>query len=98
MNDTQTFLSIVLEYHKQYYIDNRDYCLERQKNYYKDNIQHYEDYKKQHYIDNREYCLERQKRYGKVKITCNCGDIITKSSLFRHRQSANHLKKMENLN
>lgn len=89
---------ILLEYHQQYYIDNREYCLERQKQYYIDNKEHYTDYKKQHYIDNREYCLERQKLYGKEKITCDCGDIITKSSLFRHRQRKTHLQNMSKLN
>jgi len=88
----------LLEYQKEYYEENKEYCLDRQKKYYVDNKEHYTDYNKQHYIDNREYCLERQKIYGKEKITCECGNIITKSSLYRHRQSKTHLQNMVKLN
>jgi hypothetical protein len=88
----------LLEYQIEYYKDNKEYCLDRQKKYYVDNKEHYTDYNKQYYIDNREYCLERQKIYGKEKITCDCGDIINKSSLFRHIQCKTHLRNMSKLN
>ena len=65
-----------------------------------------EDYKKQYRIENKDKNIEYQKHYKfqnkdklleqrKQKITCECGCVVSRSHLTRHKTSNKHIKRME---
>lgn len=69
---------------KQYRQDTVEVRLEKQKQHYKKNRDEILEYQKEYYQENRDKCLEQQKQ----KITCdNCGLIISKWSLSKHKKS-----------
>ena len=65
---------------KKYYEDNKEYCNKLNKEYAKKNP----DKIKLNKAKNRE-------KYKAVKITCECGRVVPKYSLSRHKRSKNHL-------
>lgn len=77
----------VLEYHKQHYIDNKEKIQEQKKTYREENKEHIIDYAKEYRENNNKKINENRKE----KITCECGVILSKSSLTRHKKSPNHL-------
>jgi len=92
----------IKEYHKQYYNDNK----EKAKQYHNDNKEKILEYQKQHYIDNKDKIKQYNKQYRndnkekikerkKQKITCDCGCIVNKSSITRHKKTIKHKKLIE---
>ena len=69
---------------KEHYQDNREAILEQTKEYKQVNREKIAEQKKEHYQDNREKHLE--------KITCECGRIICRASMTRHKKSKVHLE------
>ena len=74
-----------------------------QKEYYNDNRDHLLIKKKEYYIDNKEYFIKVNQQYGEVnktriaahkaeKIKCECGCVVTRGSLLRHKRSKRHEK------
>ena len=62
--------------------------------------------KKEHYEDNKIEIVEKNKQYRDLhkeeinkkkleKITCECGAIVAKAGLARHKKTMNHIKKTE---
>jgi hypothetical protein len=82
----------ILEQHKQYYTENKDKLNKKSKQYYTENKDKHNEYNKQYYTDNKDKLLEQQKQ----KVKCECGCIIRKSDLSRHKKTKKHLKLMEN--
>jgi hypothetical protein len=82
----------ILEQHKQYYTENKDKLNKKSKQYYTENKDKHNEYNKQYYTDNKDKLLEQQKQ----KVKCECGCIIRKSDLLRHKKTKKHLKLMEN--
>ena len=80
---------------KEYYEDNKEYIKEYNKEYNKDNKEKIAEQKKEYYENNIEKRKEQMKAYGKVKITCDCGCIIRKDVLARHKKSNKHLELMK---
>ena len=80
---------------KEYYEDNKEYIKEYNKEYNKDNKEKIAEQKKEYYENNIEKRKEQMKAYGKVKITCECGCIIRKDVLARHKKSNKHLELMK---
>jgi len=79
---------------KEYYSVNKQHFSQRAKYY---NIEH----KKQYYENNKEAIKEKHKQYKEnnkeylksysgEKITCECGCIVTRGHLPRHKRSAKH--------
>ena len=50
------------------------------------------EYKKQHYQLNREKILERKKE----KITCECGAVVSRRHLSKHKRSKKHINYINN--
>mgnify|MGYP003128030937 CR=1 FL=1 len=84
---------------KQYYEDNKDKILEKKKNYHKNNKDKFKQYRednkdkikqkdKKYYQNNKDKINEKQKE----KITCECGCIVSRTNLNRHKKSKKHLK------
>jgi len=65
----------------------KEYC----KKYYEKNKEKFKENKKKYYENNKEkYKLNNSKRAG--KITCECGSVVSKSSLARHKKTTKHKK------
>jgi hypothetical protein len=86
-----------------YYQDNKEHIKEQKKQYYQDNKEQINEYKKQYYQDNKEQINEKDKQYYqdnkekikerlKEKIICDCGSIVSRTHMARHKQSKFHLK------
>jgi len=80
------------EYDKQYYVKNKDKYSERYKQYYTNNKDKLSEYRKQYNTDNRDKINEHQKQ----KVKCECGCIVSRGNLSKHRKTKKHLKLMEN--
>tara|TARA_R110000803_G_scaffold158786_2_gene223038 strand:- start:373 stop:981 length:609 start_codon:yes stop_codon:yes gene_type:complete len=67
----------------------------KQKNiiFYEKNKELSKEKSKKRYENNKEKILERLKE----KITCDCGSLISRSSLYRHKKSKKHIKYIESL-
>jgi len=66
-----------------------------------------QEYEKQYYVKNKDKILEHHKQYNTVnkdkiseyqkqKVTCDCGCILTRTNLPKHKKTKKHLKLMEN--
>ena len=71
-----------LEYHN----DNKEHLLQLMKKYNENNKEHIIENNKQYRENNKEYIIE--------KITCECGCIVTRANLPKHKRSAKHQKLM----
>ena len=78
----------ILEQKKQYRINNRDKILEKDKQYYNNNSDKILEQKKQYYNNNSDKILEKQKQ----KMTCQCGCIVNRGQISRHKKSKKHLE------
>jgi len=82
------------EYIKQYYEEHKDEIDEYQKQYREENKNKISEQKKQWYEQHKDKISEKALQ----KVTCECGCIVTKGNLTRHRKSKNHINLMEKLN
>ena len=76
---------------KEYYEDNKEQLAEKHKEYYKDNRDEIRSKYKDLYKEN---IAEKYKE----KITCECGCIVRKREINRHRKTNKHEKFMKNNN
>jgi len=82
------------EWHKKNYKDNKEQLLEKSKKYRENNKEKIAEKKKEYYENNKEKIAEKQNAYGKEKVTCECGCIIRRDSLAKHKKSNKHLELM----
>jgi hypothetical protein len=71
----------------EYYEDNKEHIKEKSKDWYENNKEKMKEYREV----NKEKNKEKMKEYFKEKITCDCGCIVLKCSLNRHKKSKKHL-------
>ena len=71
---------------KQYCIDNKDTIKDYKKQYRIDNQNKIKEKKKQYYNDNKDKINEKKK----VKVECECGSVVRKGDLTRHKKSKKH--------
>ena len=94
----------LLEYHKQYKLENKERIKERDKQYYNLN----KEKTKQYRLENKEKIKEKDKRYielhreqilerNKIKMTCECGCVITKYYLPKHLKTKTHQNYLLNM-
>jgi hypothetical protein len=96
---------------QEYQQDNKDKMKECQKTYREanknkakeyreDNKEYYQKYNKQWIEDNKEkiktYNQKHNETYS-IKITCDCGCIIRKGDILRHKKSNKHINIMKTL-
>ena len=67
---------------------NMNVPLRNNKEYYEDNKEHINEKHKKYYEDNKEKINE--------KITCECGSIVKKRCIARHRKSLKHILFLDN--
>ena len=98
------------EYSKEYYVDNKPKIAERNKEYREANKEkEYREankpeinaYNKEYYQANKTKIAEyKQANKTKIaerrstKVTCECGCVVTKNSLSRHKKTKKHLQLM----
>ena len=80
------------EYMKQHYVKNKDKRLECAKQYYTENKDKILESHNQYYNQKKDKILE----YKKKKVTCECGCILTRGHLLRHKKTKKHLELMKN--
>ena len=94
---------------KEYYIDNREILLNKQKLYANNNKEKVRECQNKCYEKNKEYRLVYASKYRlynnekiveckKEKMTCECGCVINKIHIQRHKRTVKHQQLMENLN
>ena len=80
------------EYNKEYFEKNKEAIAENNKEYtkeyYENNKEKIKERVKEYRENNKELILEKRK----VKITCECGCIVRKADLARHKKSNKHLE------
>ena len=81
----------VLARNKEYYEQNKDKVLAQHKEYREQNRDKILARKKEHYEQNKDKVLAQKK----VKVTCECGSVIGKSSLARHCKTKKHRNYLE---
>lgn len=72
---------------REYYKKNKEYLLQYNKKYREKNKDEVKEYYKQYYIDNKDKL--------KKKVTCNCGAIVSKYHLSRHKKTKKHIDLMK---
>jgi len=92
---------------KEYYQDNKKKKIEYQKDYYQNNKECCKEYNQNYYNNNKEKRAQQQKQYRqankdiisekkKIKMTCECGSVITKDVFARHCRSKKHQSFLNN--
>jgi len=81
------------EKRKEYCENNKEKIREKTKEYYENNREKIREKYKEHYEDNKEKIREKAKEYyenNREKIQCECGSIVTKNYLNRHKRTLKH--------
>jgi len=78
---------------KEYREQNKERIAEQIKEWREDNKEAIAEYIKEYREKNKEELKEKSKE----KITCECGCIITKTDLARHKKTNKHITLLENL-
>jgi hypothetical protein len=97
-----------VEYHKEYYKNNKNEILDKRKEYYKNNKNEILEYNKEYNKINKNKISNQKKEYRKInkdkileynkkKVTCECGCIINKQSLLRHQRSKKHINLLNSI-
>jgi hypothetical protein len=82
-----------LEYQKEYREKNKEMIKEKGKKYYDLNRQSHLENKKKYHEKNRELINEKQRK----KVICECGIECNYNALSRHKKSKKHLLYLDNL-
>ena len=78
---------------KKYYENNKEKIKEHRKKYYENNKEKINENKKKYYENNKEKIKEKQK----ILIKCECGSIIRKDGLKRHKKSKKHINYLNSI-
>jgi hypothetical protein len=98
----QEHIELLKKKDKERYQANREIINEKQKEYHQANKELISERRKVHYHANKELISERQKEYRQANgdkineqkrepIECECGCIITKMNLAKHKKTKKHL-------
>ena len=75
---------------KKYCAEHKDEASVRHKAWKARNEDKVKAYKRQYYLDN----IDKAREQGKVKVTCECGLLVFKSYLNKHKKTKKHLNIM----
>tara|TARA_R110002020_G_scaffold269438_1_gene484768 strand:+ start:27 stop:548 length:522 start_codon:yes stop_codon:yes gene_type:complete len=74
---------------KEWYEDNKENQNQRMKKWREDNSEYLKEYEKNR--PNKKERYEKKNIYNAEKITCECGCIIRRDSLAKHRRNKKHI-------
>ena len=84
---------------KEHYEANKEVILEQKKEYYEANKEVILERRKKRYEANKEALIEHQKEYYEAnkekineKVTCECGSVVVKQCLARHKLTDKHIR------
>ena len=87
---------------KEWCEDNKEYINEKQKKYYEEHKEERNEYAKKYRENNKEKISEKKKKYYEnnkelnKKITCECGAIVRKDYIAKHRKTKKHISFFNN--
>jgi hypothetical protein len=81
----------IREKKKEYHEKNKEKLKEYNKQYHQNNLEKLSGKNKEYYQNNREY-FKNYYQNNKEKTTCECGSVVTKHSLAKHRKTAKHIQ------
>ena len=81
---------IIAEKHKEWRENNKEILAEKHKEYYENNKEILAEKHKEYYENNKEILAEKNKE----KITCECGCLIRKRDLAKHKRTKKHIELM----
>ena len=82
---------------KEYYQNNKEKIAAYEKEYCEKNKEQKKEYDKEYREKNKEKKAADSKAYReKNKVTCECGCVLTKNELTRHKQTTKHINLMKN--
>lgn len=84
---------LINERQKKYHIKNKESDNLRLRKYYRNHKELIKEQKKKYYNEHRQNILEKAKK----KISCECGSIVRKYGLFKHKRSKKHLACLEQI-
>jgi len=76
---------------KENYEDNKEKYKERHKIYYENNKEKHKEQHKIYYENNKDKYINNRKE----QISCECGCLISKHHIERHRKTLKHIKLLE---
>ena len=79
------------EHMHEYYENNKEYIIEQHKQYNENNKEHIKAQKKQYWEVNKDYF----KAITGEKVECECGCIVTRHSIPRHKRTTKHNQLMK---
>jgi len=81
----------IKEYNKNYRENNKEFIKELSIKYREENKEKLKIKKKEYYENNKKNILEKLNE----KITCECGAIVAKINIARHKRTNKHIKSLE---
>lgn len=82
------------EHLKQYYKEHRDMLKLAQKEYNEKNREKVAEYQKEYYQTHRKERLHEISSRNKEKCMCECGRVVARSIMTKHKKTALHEKQM----
>lgn len=83
----QEYKKKISEINKKYFNENKEKVYKKNKKYSDKNKDKIAKYKQEHYENNKDKINEQRKE----KITCECGSIVRKQHIARHRKTLKHI-------
>lgn len=68
------------------------------KQWRKENKEQIAQQRKEYYETNKQIIIAKQEEKRKIKITCECGTVMRKDSIYKHKKTKKHLKYIEEKN
>ena len=90
----QEYKKKISERYKKYFNENKEKVYKKNKKYRDKNKEKISKRSKEYYQNNKEIINEQRKE----KITCECGSIVRKGLIARHRKSLKHIAYIEQKN
>ena len=81
---------------KEYRDEHKEMIKEREKKYYEENKEKYLNKVKEYRDEHKEIIKEKKKLYYDEKVLCDCGILICRGNLTKHKKSKKHLEFLEN--
>ena len=81
-----------MNYHKQYYLNNKEKLIQKQKKNYENNKEKLIEYQKHYYLDNKETIKKKKSEI----INCQCGSKTRKDNISNHVKTKKHQTYLNN--
>ena len=92
----------ILQRQAEYYQNNKDKIKQRDANYYQNNKDKIKQRDAEYYQNNKDKILQKKAEYYqnnkdkiRQKVTCECGSVVQKDYLKKHKKTAKHKKLLE---